>query len=572
VLSFNSIRNLSLAAVMLSMSPIAGCHDPSTESDDEQIEGRDDFEADDTEGDVAEATSELTASGLPVRFHATLQNASRDGVTNECLIFYGTAQGESPSRYMWGSDNGHCGLPSKAYLLDNQQAVFRFDSQGGDRYTITHVRGGSSGCLMFYGGGSGENPTRYSWGSDNGMCGFSSRPGLFSSNQAVWKVTNRGGGKFTIHDALTNQCLIFAGNGQNTYMSRHLWPHGPADLCGWDTSANLLANKQAVFTITVQQELAPLPATTPMGNFFRDPAGAKPALSYDRGAGTVPSDCGGQQNDAGLCYPYCAGGYTGVGPVCWGSCPAGYRDDGATCFRDAEIISANTSSCPWYDVCGVTFAQGCSSCPGGYVNDGCTCRRDAHTVAKPSYGRGAGTTPSICPAGKVNEAGLCYTPCQPSYKGVGPVCWIDNIDQAFCANLYDPAIAGAAADANLTMSFGIGAGIAAGNSVGAETGIVYGQAGEYGCYTSVCTGVVTDASINAWGAAGIYLDYASFTGDAISTFQGVSAKFAGFQTAQVWDTQTGQLIGTTDQVSLGVGLSPIQVGAQTCTTNVLRLF
>src|SRR5689334_17640117 len=40
--------------------------------------------------------------------------------------------------------------------------------------------------------------------------------------------------------------------------------------------------------------------------------------SYGRGAGAVPDLCtGGQQMDAGLCYPACAPGYYNVGPVCW---------------------------------------------------------------------------------------------------------------------------------------------------------------------------------------------------------------------------------------------------------------
>ncbi len=54
--------------------------------------------------------------------------------------------------------------------------------------------------------------------------------------------------------------------------------------------------------------------------------------SYGRGVGTVPTGCAdGQEYDAGLCYPTCTGGFSGVGPVCWGGCPSGYHDDGATC-------------------------------------------------------------------------------------------------------------------------------------------------------------------------------------------------------------------------------------------------
>lgn len=144
--------------------------------------------------------------------------------------------------------------------------------------------------------------------------------------------------------------------------------------------------------------------------------------NYGRGAGSVPNACPGQQEDAGLCYNYCASGYYGVGPVCWQACPAGYRDDGTACWLDASIISANNSSCPWYDQCGLTFARGCSTCPAGYRNDGCTCRRDVSMFYKHSYGRGAGA-PRSCDPSLQSDAGLCYNYCSPGYSGVGPVCW-----------------------------------------------------------------------------------------------------------------------------------------------------
>jgi hypothetical protein len=146
--------------------------------------------------------------------------------------------------------------------------------------------------------------------------------------------------------------------------------------------------------------------------------------SYGRGAGTVPTDCGsGNENQAGLCYPKCRSGFGGAGPVCWQTCPSGFHDDGAFCRRDAEIISANTSSCPWYDVCGLTLAKGCSSCPSGYTNDGCTCRKDAYIFAKSTYTRGAGTVPTSCGSGQELDAGLCYPKCSAGFSGTGPVCW-----------------------------------------------------------------------------------------------------------------------------------------------------
>ena len=37
-----------------------------------------------------------------------------------------------------------------------------------------------------------------------------------------------------------------------------------------------------------------------------------------------------------------------------------------------------------------------------------------------------GSIPGGCPAGMVGDAGLCYTPCEAGYKGIGPVCWADT--------------------------------------------------------------------------------------------------------------------------------------------------
>lgn len=144
--------------------------------------------------------------------------------------------------------------------------------------------------------------------------------------------------------------------------------------------------------------------------------------SYGRGVGTVPDACPGEEKNGALCYPRCANGYYGVGPVCWQHCPAGFRDDGAACWVDSHIFSGDNSQCPWYDVCGLTLAPGCSTCPAGYANDGCTCRRDAQMFYKSSYGRGAGR-PMACNPSLEFDAGLCYNSCRAGYDGVGPVCW-----------------------------------------------------------------------------------------------------------------------------------------------------
>jgi len=146
--------------------------------------------------------------------------------------------------------------------------------------------------------------------------------------------------------------------------------------------------------------------------------------AYTRGAGTPMICAANEQMIAGLCYTQCAAGYsssTAFPTVCSQPCPSGYRDDGLTCFRDARIISADTSSCPWYNKCGV--GSSCNKCPSGYQNDGCTCRRDANMIVKTRYDRGVGRVPSSCPSNTVKDGALCYTECRGGFGGAGPVCW-----------------------------------------------------------------------------------------------------------------------------------------------------
>jgi hypothetical protein len=146
--------------------------------------------------------------------------------------------------------------------------------------------------------------------------------------------------------------------------------------------------------------------------------------TYTRGVGTIPYSCDEGERSGLLCYPACDPGFTGLGPVCWENCPEGYSDDGLFCRKNATIIWADNSACPWYDVCGLTFARNCSTCPEGYKNDGCTCRIDAHIFIKSAYGRGVGW-PTNCAEGNEYDAGLCYAPCTTGYAGVGPVCWAE---------------------------------------------------------------------------------------------------------------------------------------------------
>jgi len=172
--------------------------------------------------------------------------------------------------------------------------------------------------------------------------------------------------------------------------------------------------------------------------------------SYGRGVGVPLSTCSPDQQLNGLlCYPKCKDGYGGAGPACWQNCPSGFRDDGAFCAKPAAY--GRGAGYPWkfgdslndngmrgrcedahgrgncekdgaifYPKCKPGFNKvGCCicspNCQGGMVDIGVSC-------TKQTYTRGAGY-PMKCAAGQQEDAGLCYTPCNANYSGVGPVCW-----------------------------------------------------------------------------------------------------------------------------------------------------
>jgi hypothetical protein len=175
--------------------------------------------------------------------------------------------------------------------------------------------------------------------------------------------------------------------------------------------------------------------------------------SATRGAGKIPTQCAaGMENHGGLCYARCRAGYSGAVTMCVPACPAGFRDDGLHCakgapygrgggyawqFGDALNDNGMIQRCEaahgagncekngliFYPKCRAGFvamgANICSpQCPSGMVDIGVSCQ-------KVTYDRGVGTIPNVCPAGQVNDAGLCYPTCAGGQTGIGPVCWAD---------------------------------------------------------------------------------------------------------------------------------------------------
>jgi len=142
--------------------------------------------------------------------------------------------------------------------------------------------------------------------------------------------------------------------------------------------------------------------------------------AFSRSNCKTPHACpiGYEQNGA-LCYPLCKTGYSGVGPACWENCRPGWTDIGGFCTIPVDIYYP----CPWYDICGVTFAKNCKvACRKGYNEIACSCNRPAKTVMKQSYGRTAGISLG-CTNTCVKDGGTCFEKCGDGYSGVGQMCW-----------------------------------------------------------------------------------------------------------------------------------------------------
>jgi hypothetical protein len=346
----------------------------------------------------------------------------------------------------------------------------------------------------------------------------------------------------------------------NKFYIRNQWN------CPWETRCNKHLSwapdyRAALYPEDNTADLVPWEITAApalsdrLSAHFRDPNAPRPTISYGRGAGSTPGTCpGGYEMDAGLCYPNCAGGYDGVGPMCWQFCPSGYTDFGATCTYAGPV----TVDCTWNGF-------NCS-CPANYSASGLWCT--VNTITKGSYGRGAGNTPS-CPPHQEADGGLCYSKCDPGYEGVASECVVNSFT-GLCAGLYDPTLARAAVAQAKGLTFGIGAGIASGHSLGAETGMAYGEHGEFGCYTQTCEGAVTNISINAWTSFGVMNKFADVDGTSTVVSAGASAGIVGAGVGTVWSGPEYQ--GTQASLSLGAGLIPVELGVQNCNATLTRIW
>jgi len=146
-----------------------------------------------------------------------------------------------------------------------------------------------------------------------------------------------------------------------------------------------------------------------------------------------------------------------------------------------------------------------------------------------------------------------------------------------CGSLRIQATAEDAKRANITMTFSAGSAGGAVGYVSYETGLVYGNNGQFGCFATACVGSQSNVSISNFANFGVYNRYEDFVGFSAITSQAVDTPFLklGFQTSQVFSARAPQaakqilknrVVGTSSGLSFGAGLNPVTLGTALCYT------
>ena len=178
--------------------------------------------------------------------------------------------------------------------------------------------------------------------------------------------------------------------------------------------------------------------------------------SFGRGVGTIPNTCPGNKRSFGaFCYSKCnsfndaQSSWTEVGADCHQSCNDGDTNAGLLCTMKTSNWKRSRESTKRTKCLTCSCRDDEQSCDGkcytpchrfwsGSEQEWPQCNYCFKSCADNGYSSGVppscpkkmklspGLTTKICPEGKVNDGGLCYPPCGPSYDGVGPVCWGTN--------------------------------------------------------------------------------------------------------------------------------------------------
>jgi hypothetical protein len=179
------------------------------------------------------------------------------------------------------------------------------------------------------------------------------------------------------------------------------------------------------------------------------------------------------------------------------------------------------------------------------------------------FGQGNCATGLTC--NLVFEDGGLVTRCFPDGNGIIP--------PQVCRRMYSPALSRTAQRIGAAQTYGLSGASGAIAASTAESGTAYGAGGEFGCYNTLCAGVVTDVTIGVAACTGLYNSYGAVNGDSSASVESVTVTEQGLtlSTAQIYTSFNHppvSLIGTADCLGLAVGKAPADIGVYNCTTQV----
>jgi hypothetical protein len=182
-----------------------------------------------------------------------------------------------------------------------------------------------------YGRGVGTIPTQCSGGKTNqaGLCYDNCKAGYTAVGPVCWSACPAG---YVDHGAICHIDKPLTVNPE--WVCTAWFPKWMGGECRWkDTRCPSGYTNAGLFCALTSAGKGP-PAG--FSGTYLDPM----KNSYGRGAGTIPTGCGNDQNDAGLCYTRCRAGYDGVGPVCWGGPPSGWVQCGMGAAKSSNVCAS----------------------------------------------------------------------------------------------------------------------------------------------------------------------------------------------------------------------------------------
>ncbi len=542
----NISRLLMCAVLFAPTAAIAGCA-----TDTMPEEAGDDAET------VGEAAQAVTGDPLLYGQQYSLLSQYKSSTTVNISFGFGGETITLPSAGGW-LDIREAGCQGNKYCVSTATSPTRDGNSG--TWMLVSASGKADGTPVangdlvylknMYGGDGGYLDIRGAGCEGDEYCVSTASSPLRDSGSGTWQIQSVTGSA-----TVTEGQGVYLANGYAGFTGGYL------DVDGSGCQGNLLCAATSAqqdrdhgsthWTFSAATNPAPgSHGGGRVGNGFRGERAAAngtgsldtPEASYWR-TGTIPSSCPSGSSDVGL--------------FCGQNCPSGYTDTGLMCtYSDGPL----TTSCDGWDWAGAH----CASCPVGYVDAGAFC-------AAKSFDKANVGAPS-CGADEEEIAGLCYTKCDPGYVGVLSVCWLGSFGTGACQMLYDPLLAQDAISHGTTETYGVGAGAEVVATGGAEYGVVYGDKGEYGCYSQWCAGIASNIGLSTWISFGeVDGGFAAASGGSYVAGISVGPEVAGYA-ASISMNSDGTVGGWAQQLSLGVGVLPVESTGAYCDTTVQRLW